>query len=327
MRRARPDSPNTGWRNASFRGFADYMLTADFTLGLGELRALATTGTSALMCAEAVPWRCHRSLIADALAIRGAWVGHIIGSGPPRQHHLTPFARVDGVRVTYPDGDPEGMPLATQAPFHLEATVRVLQRRPANRVDAWEQDRYLRVLATQAGLALVEVSNEGTVDAPDVRFRVLRGRRSALTDAALARDLRRILGLDVDPRPLLRLWAAEPGMRRLAQALRGLRPPRYPGLFEAFANVVPFQQVSLDAGVAVVARLVERFGESMEHNGRRIHVFPEASVVADARPSALKACGTSLRKAEALRGVARAIASGEVSEEKLSRLRDRKSVV
>jgi uncharacterized protein (DUF488 family) len=101
LRHARSGSPNTGFRNASFRGFADYMLTDEFEAGLTELHALAASGV-AVMCAEAVPWRCHRSLVADCLTVRGATVEHIIGAGRPSLHRLTPFARVDGARVTYP---------------------------------------------------------------------------------------------------------------------------------------------------------------------------------------------------------------------------------
>jgi uncharacterized protein (DUF488 family) len=102
LRRAAKDSPNAGWRNASFRGFADYLLTEGFEAGLRVLHALAATATVAIMCAEAVPWRCHRSLIADALVVRGAAVSHITGPGRASPHRLTPFARVEGVRITYP---------------------------------------------------------------------------------------------------------------------------------------------------------------------------------------------------------------------------------
>jgi uncharacterized protein (DUF488 family) len=102
LRRTRPDSPNTGWRNASFRGFADYMQTAEFTAGLDELLGLAQEGPVAILCAEAVPWRCHRSLIADALFARGIGVEHIISAGPTQSHRLTPFARIEGACVTYP---------------------------------------------------------------------------------------------------------------------------------------------------------------------------------------------------------------------------------
>ncbi|MGE5179664.1 MAG: DUF488 family protein [Bacteroidota bacterium] len=102
LRRPRPDSSNTGWRNASFRGYADYMQTDDFEEALAKLRDLAGEGTVAIMCAEAVPWRCHRSLIADALNARGAAVGHITSARRAAPHRLTPFARVKRGRVTYP---------------------------------------------------------------------------------------------------------------------------------------------------------------------------------------------------------------------------------
>lgn len=95
-------SPNAGWRNASFRAYADYMQTADFAHGLEELHSLAGAGPVALMCAEAVPWRCHRSLIADALAIRGVEVREIWSPTRTAVHTLTPFARFDGLRITYP---------------------------------------------------------------------------------------------------------------------------------------------------------------------------------------------------------------------------------
>ncbi len=105
LRRPRPDSPNTGWNNLSFRGYADYMQSAEFAENVLRVAELATTERCALMCAEAVPWRCHRSLIGDALLVRGVVVEDIIGPGKRRRHLLTPFARVDGLRITYPPGD------------------------------------------------------------------------------------------------------------------------------------------------------------------------------------------------------------------------------
>ena len=102
LRHPKKGSPNGAWRNASFRGFADYMQTPDFEAGLAELQGLAAEGPVALLCAEAVPWRCHRSLIADALLARGVVVQHVTGPGRTRPHVLTPFARLQGRRVTYP---------------------------------------------------------------------------------------------------------------------------------------------------------------------------------------------------------------------------------
>ncbi|MGH8284249.1 MAG: DUF488 family protein, partial [Steroidobacteraceae bacterium] len=316
LRRARKDSRNTGWRNASFRGFADYMLTAGFETGLAGLRALTAKGRVALMCAEAVPWRCHRSLVADALTARGAQVEHIIGSSRPTPHHLTTFAKVAGARVTYPGEESER--LITRAPFHLEATVRVLQRRPANRVDVWEQNRYRRVLTTADGLVLVEVENRGTVDDPDVRLAIRSGNPSAATRLEIGRTVRKVLGLDVDPVPLQALVEGERKLRPTALALRGMRPPRFAGLFEAFVNVVPFQQLSLDAGIAIVGRLVERLGKRLEEGDRRFDAFPTSRAIGDARLDALRACGLSRSKAESLRSLARAMESGELTEERIS---------
>jgi uncharacterized protein (DUF488 family) len=108
LRRARKDSPNAAWRNASFRGYADYMLTEAFELGIEKLRALAVEARVVLMCAEAVPWRCHRSLVADVLTVRGARVEHLINPKRSSPHHLTSFAKIEGARVTYPQETPSG---------------------------------------------------------------------------------------------------------------------------------------------------------------------------------------------------------------------------
>ncbi len=102
LRHAHKDSQNAGWQNASFRGFADYMQTPEFEQGLEQLIALSREEQVAVMCAEAVPWRCHRSLIADALAVRGIPVRHIMSPTRAEPHTLTPFAHVQGTRVTYP---------------------------------------------------------------------------------------------------------------------------------------------------------------------------------------------------------------------------------
>lgn len=102
LRKARKDSVNRGWHNASFRGFADYMQTPEFASALDRAIDLARQRPTALMCAEAVPWRCHRSLIADALLVRGIPVEHITGSSAPKPHVLTSFARVEATRITYP---------------------------------------------------------------------------------------------------------------------------------------------------------------------------------------------------------------------------------
>ena len=102
LRHARPDSPNTAWRNASFRGYADYMQTPEFTAAIDGLIELGIGKQVAIMCAEAVPWRCHRSLVGDALSARGIPVEDILSAGRRQPHKLTPFAKVEGMRVLYP---------------------------------------------------------------------------------------------------------------------------------------------------------------------------------------------------------------------------------
>lgn len=102
LRRAKRDSVNGAWENASFRGYADHMLSDEFEQGLQRLLELCQRDATAMMCAEAVPWRCHRTLVADAVVARGARVDHILSSSSLRPHHFTKFARVEGEHVWYP---------------------------------------------------------------------------------------------------------------------------------------------------------------------------------------------------------------------------------
>ena len=110
LRRPRPESPNQGWRNLSFRGYADYMLEDAFWEEIESLIRLAGRQPTAIMCAEAVPWRCHRSLVADALTVRGVEVLHLGAGSRPRPHTLTPFAEVREGRLLYPGPPAAGRP-------------------------------------------------------------------------------------------------------------------------------------------------------------------------------------------------------------------------
>lgn len=102
LRHPRKDSINTAWRNASFRGYADYMQTPEFTENLDRLIEIASEMPAAILCAEAVPWRCHRSLIADTLLVRGWEVREILNVTKWQPHAMTPFAKVSGQLVSYP---------------------------------------------------------------------------------------------------------------------------------------------------------------------------------------------------------------------------------
>lgn len=96
-----PESPNTGWRNASFRGYADYMGSSQFAQGLRELIDLGSRARTAIMCSEALWWRCHRSLIADALCVRGIEVVHIMDAKHSAVHPMTSPARIVGGELSY----------------------------------------------------------------------------------------------------------------------------------------------------------------------------------------------------------------------------------
>jgi len=103
LRRPKADSSNMGWRNLSFRGFADYMQTQEFAKGIDQLIGLAKNSQVAIMCAEVLPWRCHRWLIADALTIRGIPVEHIMTIKKRTKHSLTRWAHIEGAQITYPE--------------------------------------------------------------------------------------------------------------------------------------------------------------------------------------------------------------------------------
>jgi uncharacterized protein (DUF488 family) len=109
LRKPLPDSRNTGWRNAGFRGYADYMQTSEFEEAIARAIDLALEKPTVLMCAEAVPWRCHRSLTSDALVARGIEVLEIVSKSPPKPHKMTPFAHVHGKQITYPADDTEDL--------------------------------------------------------------------------------------------------------------------------------------------------------------------------------------------------------------------------
>ena len=107
-RHSRKNSMNTGWRNTSFRGYADYMATPPFAAGLATLIDIAAASPTAIMCAEAVPWRCHRSLIADAMMLKGWRVRDILSGAPASEHKLTSFLKVVNGEPTYPNPSESG---------------------------------------------------------------------------------------------------------------------------------------------------------------------------------------------------------------------------
>jgi len=202
-------------------------------------------------------------------------------------------------------------------PYHLEATVRVLQRRPSNRIDRWDAGRYLRVLSTGQGLRLIAVENRGAIEAPDLHCLVFGGPVSSSTEERIGAAVQRLVGPTVDLAPFYAMAERDPRIQAATAALRGLKPPRFATIFETLANVIPFQQVSIAAGVAVVTRLVERWGRRLDLGPSTYVAFPQPDQVAMAEVEDLQGMGLSRAKARTLHLLAVQVRSGELSEEQL----------
>ncbi|MEZ4564915.1 MAG: AlkA N-terminal domain-containing protein [Thermomicrobiales bacterium] len=210
--------------------------------------------------------------------------------------------------------------LQTTPPYNLQATVRLLQRRPTNRVDRWDSDGYRRVLPTAHGPRLLHLMNVATTPSPDLHLQIHGGDTSPEALAKIVASLRHMLGLDAPPAPEAALAAIEPHLAPVLNALDGFRTPCFPTLFETCASILPFQQLSLDAGTAIVGRLVEGFGVSMVLDGTPWYCFPTPQAIAEAPPDHLRATGLSRSKVAALQGLARMIADGSLSSEQIRAL-------
>jgi DNA-3-methyladenine glycosylase II len=159
---------------------------------------------------------------------------------------------------------------------------------------------------------MVAVANAGSIDAQDLRLEILAGTVSDQTARDVMARVRRMLGLDAAPAPTAWLAEMEPRFAAVAAALAGFRPPCFPSLFETCARVLPFQQLSLDAGTAIIGRLVERAGASLTLHGQYWFAFPSPETIADAPMSLLRETGLSRTKAMALQTLARLTLAGEL---------------
>lgn len=202
------------------------------------------------------------------------------------------------------------LPVADE--FNLEATVRLLQRRPTNRVDRWGEGAYVRAFTTPEGPRHVRVTNAGTVATPDVRLEILDGRVSPDTATCLATTVRWMLGMDAPAAPTAWLIGVEPRLAPVATALHGFRAPCFPTLFETFAAVIPFQQLSLDAGTAIVGRFVEAFGTALPGEPGWL-TFPTPEAVIAASPETLRATGLSRTKVASFRTLAQLSVDGSLA--------------
>jgi DNA-3-methyladenine glycosylase II len=158
----------------------------------------------------------------------------------------------------------------------------------------------------------VAVSNAGTIDAPDVRAEILNGPVTSAVQAEIATELRWILGCDADSAPVEWLGEMDARIASVAMALRGFRPPCFPTLFETCGAVIPFQQLSLDAGTAILGRVIEQFGGTLTIAGHAWCAFPSPQAILDAPADDLRAAGLSRTKVVALQKLAELAIAGEL---------------
>jgi DNA-3-methyladenine glycosylase II len=211
------------------------------------------------------------------------------------------------------------MKLTARRPFHLEATVRLLQRRPSSLIDLWNEGSYRRVLPADGKYFLCTVRNVGSIDAPSLELSLEPSAISRAGLTGIKRTLGIVLGLEEDPSFALP-GTHLPRLHVLVRALRGARPPRFPTLFESFCRIIPYQQLSLDAGGVLVRRFVERFGRRLDTAAGSAWAFPEAADVAAAPVGSFAGIGFSRTKIESLRNVAALVATGKLTQDEVERL-------
>ena len=219
---------------------------------------------------------------------------------------------------------PATFSLEPRPPFRLDLTVWALRRRPDNRVDDWDGEIYRRALTLDGKVVEVAVAQTGLPDAPRLEVmapgvRLSPGMKSAVTEA-----LDRLLGLKIDLSGFYRLAAADRRLRPLAERFRGLKPPRFPTAFEALANGIACQQVTLTLGIRLLNRLAENYGAAI--TGSHLHAFPQAPGLAGLDPERLRRLKFSRQKARALIELSDAVAEGELNLEGLDLLDDESAV-
>lgn len=205
-------------------------------------------------------------------------------------------------------------------------TVWALRRRALNEVDAWDGSTYRRVLVVDDTPVEVAVTQEGGAEAPtlNVSWNDAVERRNPEAEARSA--LGRILSLELDVDAFYALAAGDPALAPLAERFRGLRPPRFPSVFECLVNAIALQQLSLDAGLTLVNRLSHTYGTCSSAAGNRMYAFPQPAELAVAEPSSIRTLGFSLRKANTIVAIADAATKGRLDLESLAN-RDDEHVV
>jgi DNA-3-methyladenine glycosylase II len=212
------------------------------------------------------------------------------------------------------------------APFRLDLTAWALRRCPHNAIDRWDESTYRRVVSIEEGPVAVSVTQDGTQEHPRLSAHIDGGRLDQPDEQPMRRALSRLLGLDVDLSAFAAMAASDAWLGPLAARMRGLKPPRFPTVFEALVNGVACQQLSLDVGIHLLNRLTAARGRPASDDLDGMRGFPGPEELASTEPEEVKRLGFSHAKARAIVEAARAIAAGELDLEGLEQLEDRAAI-
>ena len=207
-------------------------------------------------------------------------------------------------------------------PFRLELTAWALRRRPHNAIDLWDGSTYRRVVSIDDGPVALSVTQDGTQEHPRLSAHIGGGHIDQPDERPMRRALNRLLGLDVDLSAFAAMATSDPWLGPLAARMRGLKPPRFPTVFEALVNGVACQQLSLDVGIHLLNRLTAARGRPVSEDPDGMRGFPGPEELASTEPEEIQRLGFSHAKARAIVEAAQAIAAGELDLEGLGQLED-----
>jgi DNA-3-methyladenine glycosylase II len=217
-------------------------------------------------------------------------------------------------------------PLKVVPPFRLDLTVWALRRRPENKMDRWDGKTFRRALMLNGKPVEIAVTQRGSMAAPRLQATVIGVPFGPEVKSGVTEALNRMLGLQVDLKGFYRYAANDKRLAILARRFRGLKPPRFPSLFEALVNGIACQQFTLASGIQLLNRLSENFGVSFKRAGLGTHAFPRPQDLAALKPELLRSLGFSRQKARAILYLSRAIVAGNLDMEGLAPLDDESAV-
>jgi DNA-3-methyladenine glycosylase II len=207
-------------------------------------------------------------------------------------------------------------------PFRLDLTVWALRRRPRNTMDRWDGTSHRRALALTDGPIAISVAPAGCWEEPSLAVTFDGGHIGDHTNEDVRTMIERTFGPRVDLSDFYRMAAADSLLAPLAARYQGVKPPRFPTVFESFVNAVAFQQLSLESGLSLLNRLSTTYGKAVGTDGALLHAFPSPSDLASLAPQALREIGFSLRKAATIIGHSQDVVAGRLDLESLGDLDD-----